>query len=136
MRRTADHTSQRTPETHSLEMNRHLVKNGVSDVSTPRNTSLSSEVVLEHMRPRGRRSHAQHSDSLPYYLMCMILRRQDFDGLESLIEFCECRHNLQPWLPSEGDRIVFSNKLAELLRELLPELSASLNTPVASPQSQ
>ena len=74
--------------------------------------------ILGHFRRRAGHGHGQHLHNVARHLMEVILARRDFDDLDSLIVFCEAPDNLRPWLPSEADRIIFSDMLAEGLREL------------------
>lgn len=68
--------------------------------------------------------------NIPYYLARAILGHHAFETIESLIVFCEDPDNLQPWLPSETDRIVFSNELVQRLREIRSDAPISPQTAV------
>lgn len=57
-------------------------------------------------------------NNVAYHLMRAILARHDFDGVETLIAFCKEPENLRPWLPTETDRIIYSDGLVEGLHEI------------------
>ncbi len=91
-------------------------------------TSLPSDTILAHLRRCGGSGCGQHLANVPYHLMSMIFNQHDFDSLGSLIAFCEEPRNLKRWLPSEADRIVFSNELVQCLREMSSDLPVKSNT--------
>jgi|GEM_PF-1876810 len=90
-------------------------------------SSTRSEILAFFQRHIGH-GREQHLHNIGYHLMAMILERHDSDDVDSLIAFCEDPDNLQPWLPSEADRIVFSDMLVERLHTIpsgSPKMSRS-----------
>lgn len=97
-----------------------------------KSTSVPSDRVLAYIRQHNGLHRGHPFDSVPYYLMSMILKHHDFDDIESLIAFCEDRNNLRRWLPSEADRIVFSSELVRGLREMSAEPRMKSDMPAAT----
>ncbi len=97
-------------------------------------TSVPVGRILAYLRQRGGLRRGQRLGNVPYYLMSVILEHHDFDSLDSLIVFCENRDNLRRWVPSEGDRIVFSDQLVRRLREMPSNPSTGLDVPAEMEQ--
>ena len=51
------------------------------------------------------------------HLLRLILTRHDFATLDDLVAFCDEPANLRTWLPSTTDRMAFSARLADGLRQ-------------------
>lgn len=81
---------------------------------------LKDEILI-HLQHHDGFNQNQCHGNIPYYLASAIFERHQFDTIESLIIFCESPNNMQSWLPSEADRIVFSDELVNRLREMLHE---------------
>lgn len=91
-------------------------------------TMESGNKILIHLRQyRGFRGD-QLLGNVPYYLANAILEHHAFDTIESLIAFCEDPDNMRPWLPSEADRIVFSDELVQRLHEIRSDASTRAQT--------
>ncbi len=84
--------------------------------------------ILAHLHQRSGRVREQYLGNVPYYLASAILEHHEFDTIDSLIAFCEDPDNMRPWLPSETDRIVFSDELATRLRQIRSSVSTMLQT--------
>lgn len=74
--------------------------------------------ILAHFRTRAGHGSRQDLRRVTYHLLEMILARYEFDDVDSLLAFCKNSKNLQTWLPSESDRVIFSAWLVEGLLEL------------------
>lgn len=79
---------------------------------------LTQSRIREHFRHRTGRGRGQYLHDTAHYLIEIILERCDFEDVGSLIAFCEDPDNLRPWLPTEADRIIFSEGLVQGLREI------------------
>lgn len=88
------------------------------DIKNRDSTMESSERILVYLQQRGGKCRDQLLGNIPYYLASAILEHHAFDTIESLMSFCEDPDNMRPWLPSEADRVVFSDELLQRLREI------------------
>jgi hypothetical protein len=61
------------------------------------------------------------------YLMRLILQEHEFADMDDLIAFCADPDNLRAWLPTETDRMIFSEGLVEGLRDIAD--GSGLHTP-------
>ena len=93
-----------------------------------RTASSTQPGILGFFRRRIGHGREEYLHNVAYHLMAMILGRHDFDEVASLVTFCENPDNLQTWLPSEADRIVFSDMLVERLRTIPSD--SSTNVPI------
>lgn len=78
--------------------------------------SAANEIILAHFRLCRGHGRGEYLDNVAYHLMRMILDEGEFGSLEPLIEFCGAPDNLRRWLPTEADRIIFSDNLVQGLR--------------------
>lgn len=88
-------------------------------VVKPKRTTLPfRDTVLDHFDQRCGQGSERHLDNVPRILVSVILARHDFTDLESLIAHCNTPENLRCCLPNEADRIIFSDRIVTILREL------------------
>ncbi len=95
-------------------------------VVKPKRTTLPfRDTVLEHFDQRRGQGSEGDAHHVTYVLVAMILEHRDFADLESLLAFCETLDNLRWCLPNEADRIIFSDRIVTILRELIPSRSTT-----------
>jgi hypothetical protein len=80
--------------------------------------AIEKDLVIEFVNSRGRPGHCRLLHNAACYLIRLILEEHEFADMEELVAFCAAPDNLRMWLPSETDRIIFSEGLVEELREL------------------
>lgn len=90
--------------------------------------AAGSDLILVHFRQRRAHGRGEYLDNVAYHLMRMILDEGELGSLESLIEFCGTPNNLRRWLPTEADRIVFSDSLVQGLREMALDSACNLSS--------
>ena len=78
---------------------------------------LDTDLLLEYFRNREGHGRGQMLHNAAFYLLHRILEWQRFDDLDSLTAFCRDPENLEPWLPSESDRVILSAGLTDGLQE-------------------
>jgi hypothetical protein len=100
--------------------------------------AIDSDLIVEHFKNRHGHGRGEFLHNAAYYLIRMILSQRSFQSVHDLTTFCENPENLRWWLPSESDRIIFSDGLLEGLqefRETRTSASASTSTSTSTPTS-
>ena len=81
--------------------------------------ALEKQAIIRHFNQCAHNGHAHLLHNAACYLMRLILKQRDFESVEALMEFCKEPGNLGAWLPTETDRIIFSEGLCEGLRDMV-----------------